>query len=55
MNKRCESMGIEKEPKNHLDSFDFCLRKSIAVHVFGKKMMRPLRNLQGLLIRPSLH
>ena len=36
MNKRSESMGIEKEPKNHLDSFDFCLRKSIAVHVFGK-------------------
>lgn len=27
---------IGKEPKNHLDNFDFCLRKAIAVHVFGK-------------------
>ena len=27
---------MSKEPKNHLDNFDFCLRKLIAVHVFGK-------------------
>ena len=26
-----------KEPRNYLDSFDFCLRKTIAIHVFGKK------------------
>ena len=27
---------MEKEPKNHLDNFDFCLRKTIAIHVFGR-------------------
>ena len=27
---------MEKEPKNHLDNFDFCLRKTIAIHVFSK-------------------
>lgn len=27
---------MAKEIKNHLDNFDFCLRKAIAVHVFGR-------------------
>lgn len=27
---------MNKEPKNHLNSFDFCLRKAIALHVFSK-------------------
>jgi len=27
---------MEKEQKNHLDNFDFCLRKTIAIHVFSK-------------------
>ena len=29
-------MPVEKNPKNNLDNFDFCLRKAIAVHVFSK-------------------
>lgn len=27
---------MEKEPKNYLDNFDFCLRKTIAIYAFGK-------------------
>ena len=29
-------MDTKKEPKNNLNNFDFCLRKTIAIHVFSK-------------------
>ena len=36
---------MHKEPTNHLDSFDFCVRKTIAIHVFGNRDNETLSDL----------